>query len=93
MSKEIKGISMEERNNNQISEWVNGNPIHNKTDGQCCPDFSCCKPHLLADKDVRIKFKEANDSDRFGMLTYFLSALIASETPEEKVHIAGEIQQ
>jgi len=27
----------------QLTEWVKGNSIHNKEQDECCPDFSCCK--------------------------------------------------
>lgn len=36
--------------------WVNGHPHHNRIDGECCPDFSCCEPELFtSDPDERQK--------------------------------------
>lgn len=38
----------------QTRRWVNGQPRHNDIDNECCPDFSCCHPHLfIADRDAR----------------------------------------
>ena len=56
---EIKGDTYKERCLLQLDEWVNGNPIHNKVDDECCPDFSCCKPEFLADELTRQTFKAA----------------------------------
>lgn len=32
--------------------WLNGKPIHNHIDNECCIDFSCCEPSLFT-KDRR----------------------------------------
>lgn len=45
--------------NDQLDRWRNGESIHNKERDECCPDFSCCKPELLADRFEREKFYEA----------------------------------
>lgn len=55
MSK-LNGESYRERCDNQLEEWVKGNPIHNTKDKECCPDFSCCKPHLLQPIEIRQTF-------------------------------------
>lgn len=31
----------------QLAKWAMGQPYHNLTDDECCPDFSCCHPELL----------------------------------------------
>jgi len=31
----------------QSEDWVNGKSTHNTVDDECCPDFSCCMPHLF----------------------------------------------
>ena len=46
----IKEKTYKERDLYQLDEWVKGNPIHNNVDDECCPDFSCCRPELLAPK-------------------------------------------
>jgi hypothetical protein len=40
----------------QLERWVNGKSKHNKIDGECCPDFSCCMPGLMEpDRAKRIE--------------------------------------
>jgi len=75
----------------QLSEWVKGNPFCPNDRGECCPDFSCCNPKLLAPEDVRRKFLDADQATREGMCMHFLGAGIASLTDEpEKVYVAGQ---
>lgn len=40
-----------DRVRSQTLSWAMGNPYHNKVDGECCPDFSCCHPDLF-EKDA-----------------------------------------
>lgn len=41
----------------QLVEWVNGNPTHNKKRDECCPDFSCCFPqHFEKDRKFRMQY-------------------------------------
>ena len=77
----------------QLGLWVNGTPRHmgGKRRGQCCPDFSCCRPDLLAPREVRELFAAAwrsqNDTVIERMLMEFLGKGIAQLS--KKVHIAG----
>ena len=68
-------------------------PIHNEKpgEGECCPDFSCCKPNLLAPEGARRRFKEAGGKERIQMLMEFLGALVADSGKEGKVHVAGQV--
>jgi hypothetical protein len=81
------------RLNKQTLDWLNGNPQHNKVDDECCPDFSCCKPELLAPIEVRQVFFNADlkgdhaTTDR--LLGEFLGKMIDSIPSKPKVHIAG----
>jgi hypothetical protein len=79
------GMTCEE----QIAKWVKGESVHNDERDECCPDFSCCRPDLLADKETRLRFQRAQQEGRdglvHGMLMMFLSALVA----EKKVYVAG----
>jgi hypothetical protein len=36
-----------ERARVQMLLWAMGRPTHNKIDGECCPDFSCCEPDMF----------------------------------------------
>jgi hypothetical protein len=38
----LRIVSYKARTYTQLYKWVNGNPIHNDVDNECCPDFSCC---------------------------------------------------
>jgi hypothetical protein len=70
-------------NEEQLRQWVAGNPIHNDEHpagiegGECCPDFSCCNPELLAPKAIREEFaaaRAAGDDKKVNrMLVAFLS--------------------
>jgi hypothetical protein len=83
----------------QTRLWVEGKSIHNKRilNGreieECCPDFSCCNPELLAPKEVRELFYKArledNNKITDRLLGEFLSKLIATIPSKPKVHIAG----
>jgi len=87
-----EAISSEE----QLKRWVAGESVHriipNISGGECCPDFSCCKPELLAEEDVRKAFAAASEKERYKFLGHFLGAAIAAHS-YEKVHIAGQEEQ
>ena len=86
----------------QLAEWLKGNPIHgakyNESDpdseGECCPDFSCCTPGTLVDQKTRQRFVDANKGERLAMLMGFLGAAFASHAAENedapKVYVAGD---
>lgn len=71
--KYITGKSYRERVDKQLSEWLNGNSLHNHKDNECCPDFSCCKPELLAGESMRERFVNGSDRTREKMCFKFLS--------------------
>lgn len=76
----------------QLDKWLNGEPLHNYEINKCCPDFSCCKPELIADKKTRHIFCDAykrGDKDIINtMLMGFLANSLVSES--KKVYIAGQ---
>lgn len=73
----------------QLARWVEGESVHNDELEECCPDFSCCEPRLLADKAERQAFKDANDDDRHAMLFGFLGAGMALASDGD-VYVAGD---
>lgn len=81
------------RNREQLENWVKGKSVHNIVDNECCPDFSCCKPNLLASQEVRDEFLKATNEDNekkvHAMLMQFLSKLLDDELPGKSVHING----
>ena len=87
-----------EAQSHQLREWVAGRPWHNpwspnadapdytnKASGECCPDFSCCRPGLLWPRKKREAFANAEGHARFEMLWEALTGLTAGEG----VYIAG----
>lgn len=60
----------------QLQKWVAGEPVHNDELGECCPDFSCCFPELLAESAIRQAFIEGSETTRSEFLTAFLDALL-----------------
>lgn len=59
----------------QLEAWVDARSVHNHRFNECCPDFSCCRPELLASEDVRRAFQQAGPETREAMLWDFLAAL------------------
>ncbi len=72
----------------QLAQWLKGNPVHNDIRDECCPDFSCCDPELLASEEERKTFVDANDETRHMMLMGFLAAMMTNE--DKKVYIADD---
>ncbi len=74
----------------QIAEWVKGNPIHNQETDECCPDFSCCTGKI-APKAVRERFAKAyyekDEETQNEMLMMFLGNALSDL--EVNVYIAG----
>lgn len=78
-------------NDEQLQRWVNGDSQH-QGDGderQCCPDFSCCVPDLLAPDYERKAFATADEKTRMGMLGTFLQRAMSKHFADKKVYVAG----
>lgn len=80
----------------QLREWAEGRPWHNpwapdgsfgegRGDGECCPDFSCCRPDLIWNRERRFAFVAAQGEERYRML---ISALVNLTDPNT-VYVAG----
>ena len=76
-------------NKQQLDEWIKGNSAHTDN-GDCCPDFSCCNPKLMANEEERKIFAEADESKQMKMLFGYLGKMLAVEMPEKKVYLAGD---
>lgn len=61
----------------QLVHWVLGKSFHN-TKGECCPDFSCCRPELRAPAEVRKQYVTTPRSKQEEMLVGFLGAMLKS---------------
>ena len=61
LSFNIKNMHYRDRVLIQGLLWVEGTPVHNDIDQECCPDFSCCEPDIFIDskKDRKRIFDNA----------------------------------
>jgi len=59
----------------QLAQWALGNSICPNKQHECCPDFSCCKPHLAWSLDKRAKYMAVGQGEREKMMMGALSAL------------------
>jgi len=57
---------------------------------ECTPDFSCCRPNLLAEPDIRVAFRDAPQDVRHKFLGLFLRAMLADMSETNVAVIAGE---
>jgi hypothetical protein len=73
----------------QLRRWADGDPVCPNTAGECCPDFSCCRQHLLWPEDKRRAFVQADRPTRDKMLAGALGALAADAG--ERVHVTRGI--
>jgi len=74
--------------NKQLAKWVNGESIHRdgSDGGECCPDFSCCRPDLLVPANERQLFANSSSDVRYSLLMGYLSKALA----DKKVYITSE---
>ena len=77
----------------QLERWVEGESLCPNEYGDCCPDFSCCVPSLLVDKDARVEFTEAyaqGDNRKVEhMCLMFLGAALGALDRRDEVYLAG----
>ena len=64
---------------------------------ECCPDFSCCEPKLLASYETRRKFADSSEDQRLAMLGMFLGkamneAVSQKGVDPESVYLSGSAQ-
>ena len=81
-----KPICRKMTSNEQLILWVRGQSIHNGTDasnGECCPDFSCCIPSLAWDYPDRLAFLVGDDETREHLLCNSIDGIDVNETLSE----------
>lgn len=77
----------------QLDKWLAGDSIHNDETDECCPDFSCCMPELLADKQSRQLFYGAYISKQHDIYEKMLMGFLANALPlmtTKKVYITNQ---
>lgn len=77
----------------QLERWVAGESVHNSTQDECCPDFSCCTD-VKWPKEKRVEFAEAvvaeDDEKTSKMMFGALGALLSEEISAKKARIIGD---
>lgn len=69
----------------QLRRWVDGKSECPNTDGECCPDFSCCMPHLLAPEPARRAFAASPPEQREQWLGAFLRGALDDAASAEGI--------
>lgn len=75
----------------QLELWVSGQSVHNSRTGDCCPDFSCCRPEFEWNIKAKKKFAEAYINE--DVKTYqkmqikSIEALIREDYPEMEIDV------
>lgn len=58
--------------------------VHNNAENMCCPDFSCCRPELIASQLERTIFVKAFEEDEnetiMNMLHLFMHRLLTNNS-------------
>ena len=73
----------------QLELWLDGKSVHNVEIDECCPDFSCCRPELLAPKDVREIFVKAHRQGNENVTNRLLMEFLGKSLEDYNVYIAG----
>ena len=77
--------------NKQMRQWVEGKSIHNIERDECCPDFSCCNPELLANKEDRKLFYECSQIKRTDVTDKMLMDFLSKAFANKNIYVAGTI--
>ncbi len=64
----------------QLNKWAAGESVHNTEFDFCCPDFSCCVPHLAWLPHIRLIFMTGTEEKREELLSCALREQIKSVT-------------
>ena len=75
----------------QLSDWLKGTSIHGKgKSAGCVPDFSCCRPDLLARPEERKAFVAATPAVRAEMRAVFIGRAGASYDPDKGAYVPSK---
>jgi hypothetical protein len=73
----------------QLERWLGGESVHN-LEGECCPDFSCCRPNLRWSYELRKQFIDGDESVRMGMLLLSVDAAVLDACPNTNLYFPGD---
>ena len=78
----------------QLSDWLKGTSIHGKgKNAECVPDFSCCRPDLLARPEERQAFVDASPAVRAEIRAVFIGRAGACYHPNKLVYVPSKAKQ
>ena len=72
----------------QLKLWANGDAHCPNEHGECCPDFSCCKPQLMWPEEQRQLFLTSPKATRELMLLGSLVSFAESLGSKVKINVA-----
>lgn len=86
-----KQVEMVATGQEQLQRWLEGRSCHTPVghDFECCPDFSCCYPSLMATQEERERFIRGDRKTRDAMCGSFLVRLMELNVSDGKVHVIG----
>ena len=70
----------------QLALWLDGKPVHGE---QCCPDFSCCRPELLAPREVREVFMAAHEQNNEAVTMRMFGTFLGAAFSDKNIYIVG----
>ena len=75
----------------RLSDWLKGKSYHGKGKGAgCVPDFSCCRPELLAQPGGRKAFVDASQAVRAEMRAVFIGKAKAQYDPDKEAFVPAK---
>ena len=76
-------------NEEQLDQWLKGNPVHDKERDICCPDFSCCTGDI-APLEVRKRFVKAYYEKDNKAVNQMLMMFLGVALQGKNAYIAGD---
>ena len=74
----------------QLEQWLLGNPLHNVARDECTPDFSCCRgKEYMVDEAARQAFYDAYKSGNDDLVHGFLMMFLSEALVNKGAYIAG----
>lgn len=73
----------------QLELWLDGKSVHNIETDECCPDFSCCRPELLAPIEIREIFVKAYGQGNENVTNRLLMEFLDKSLKGYDFYIAG----
>lgn len=73
----------------QLQNWVEGKPIHNTIDDECCPDFSCCRNGEETPIETKKIFKAAYERGKWEIVESLCYSFLANAFADKRIMICN----